>query len=204
MDTMTRVALISLSAMVLLGLILALLPNPPRAQLGEVILENVDMVLYPAADPNARWTFKATQVLYNPETRESVASGLQDGKRYLNVTNPKPGQARTEVDLSLKANEIRIDASDNLNTQQAEVYIYKGCWTVKLGKPDAVPVVIDQNTGYRAPYAEVRGPNLESKGGPLTASFDLEKQFDLQNPEDRYIQGGKERCVNGTLVKETE
>ncbi len=172
-DQGTRIALTVLGALILVGLVLSLLPNPVRAQLGEVKLENVDLVLFPASDPNARWTFKAANVTYNPETRESLATGLQDGKRFVTVKDAKTGLEKKELDLSLKAQEIRIDAQDNLSTQQANIFIPKGCYLLRLGKPGETPVMIDQNTGFRANYVDLDSPNLSFTGTEFTSDFAL-------------------------------
>jgi hypothetical protein len=189
-----RVSLIALGILILVGLVLSFLPSSAKPPLGEVTLENVDLVLYPAADPNAKWTFKAGIVKYNPDSRSSVATKLSEGKRLVKGT----------LDLVLKADTITIDSNDNLSTQTAEVYIPKGCWTVKLGQNTGNMVMINQDSGYQASFADVRGPNTHSSGGPMSASFDLEQQFNLQHPHDEYIQGGKETCLNGTLIKESQ
>jgi hypothetical protein len=65
-------------------------------------------------------------------------------------------------------------------------------------------VVIDQNQGYRAPFADVRSANYQGTGEPLEASFDLVTKFDLGNAKDEFIDGGRERCVKGKLIKEKE
>ncbi len=172
-DRGTRIALIALGALIAIGLVLSLLPNPATAPLAEVKLEKVDLVLFPASDPNARWTFKAANVTYNPESRESLASGLQDGQRYVTVKDAKTGRETRELDLSLKAQEIKIDAQDNLSTQQATIFIPKGCYLLRLGKPGDTPVMIDQNTGFRANYVDLDSPNLSFTGTEFTSDFAL-------------------------------
>ena len=189
---MTRLALIALAVLIVLGLVVSVLPAPVSEAKADVTLEDVALELYPAADANAKWLFKAQNVTYNPETRESIVTGLEDGRRLV----------ADQLDLTIKAPNLTIDSQDNLRTQQAEIYVVKGCWLVKLGQPTGNSVLIDQNSGYQAPYADIRGPNLRSKGGPLDASFDLESKFNLSNPEDEFVQGGRERCVAGKLIQE--
>ena len=160
---MTRLALIFLAVLVVGGLILSVLPNPGRAPLGEVTLEGVDFELYPAADLDAKWTFKASKVVYNPETRESIATLTGDGQRLV----------KGKVDLFLRAPEVRIDAEDNLSTQEAKIFVPDGCYALTLGQPQGGPVVINQNSGYSAPYAQIDSPGYSQKGGNFTSNFEI-------------------------------
>ncbi len=189
---MTRVALIALAALIIFGVVVSVLPAPKSEGLAVVTLEGVKLELYPAADPDATWFFQAKEVRYNPETRESTINNLERGKRIV----------KNELDSTIQTESIVIDSQDNIRTQQAEIYVLKNCIRVKLGKASGIQVFIDQNQGYRAPYADVRSANYKGTGEPLTASFDLKTKFELGNPKDEFIQGGNERCVNGKLIQE--
>ena len=156
---MARVSLIALGILILIGLVLSFLPSAAKTPLGEVTLENVDLVLYPAADPNAKWTFKAGVVKYNPESRSSVATELSEGKRLV----------KGKLDLSLYAKTVTIDSNDNLQTQKANIFIPNGCYLLKLGQDGAAQVQIDQNAGYRAPYVDLNSPNLSYQAEDFTA-----------------------------------
>ena len=178
---MARVSLIALGILILLGLVLSFLPSSAKPPLGEVTLENVDLVLYPAADPNAKWTFKAGIVKYNPESRSSVAEQLSEGRRLVNG----------KLDLTLKAKSITIDSNDNLQTQKADIFIPDGCWALKLGRDGAAQVQIDQNAGYRAPYIDVNSPYYSYTGEEFSASFDMKVTDSRRNKDRASIDNGQ-------------
>lgn len=189
---MTRTALIVLVVVALLGAVLALLPTPAPRTPGNVELTGVSMVLFPEADPDARWTFHSQSVSYNPDSRESLVRGQTRGERYLKKT----------LDLTLDAKDVTIDSNDNLTTQQASIYVIDGCVRVNLGLTSGPPVFIDQSNGYQAPYADVTFPNFRTTGGPLSASFDLQR-FELTNPNGTIVDHGPgkgESCIKGRIV----
>jgi hypothetical protein len=165
MNPVTRAALILLAALVVIGLVVSFIPNPARATLGNVQLEGVNLELYPAADPDAKWVFNASTVTVDPETRESVATLNGDGIRYV----------KGKPDLYLRATTVTIDGNDNLRTQEARIYIPKGCYVLKLGQPGAAFVTIDQNTGYSAPYVDIQSEGYTQTGVDFTSNFEIEK-----------------------------
>jgi hypothetical protein len=178
-----RVSLIALGILILIGLVLSFLPSSAKTPLGEVTLENVDLVLYPAADPNAKWTFKAGVVKYNPESRSSVATEMKEGKRLV----------KGKLDLSLYTKTVTIDSNDNLQTQRATIYIPDGCYVLKLGTDTGQQVQIDQNAGYRAPYIDLTSPNLSYTAQDFTASFDM-TQTDGRKFKTRAVDGNGTPC----------
>jgi hypothetical protein len=178
-----RVSLIALGILILVGLVLSFLPSSAKTPLGEVTLENVDLVLYPAADPNAKWTFKAGVVKYNPESRSSVATELSEGQRLV----------KGKLDLSLYTKAVTIDSNDNLQTQRATIFIPKGCYVLKLGQDVGQQVQIDQNTGYRAPYIDLNSPNLSLTGQEFTASFDM-TDTGFRKYKIRALDGDGQTC----------
>jgi hypothetical protein len=193
----TRIALIALGVLLMLGVIISVLPVSNKEPLGDVRLEGVKLELYPAADPDAKWKFQASEVIYSPETRESRVTLEGVGQRIV----------KDKLDLTMRATQLTIDGNDNLRTRDAEVYIPKGCWTVKLGSGATVSdgVLIDQNSGFRATTADVTGPKFVSKGGPLDAAFNMsdpDARFNLQNPEDKVDPDSKQDCVKGKLVEQ--
>ncbi len=141
------------------------------------------MVLYPAADPNAKWTFKAGIVKYNPDSRSSVATELSEGQRLV----------KGKLDLSLYAKEITIDSNDNLQTQTARIFIPEGCWGLKLGREGAAPVQIDQNAGYRAPFIDVNSTSSSYTGEDFIASFDM-RNTDSRHNHDRVLDESVRSC----------
>ncbi len=197
----TRLAFMALGILLLLGVVVSIWPVENQVALSNVRLEGVKLELYPAADPDAQWKFSASSVIYNPDTRESQVTLEGTGQRIV----------KGVTDLELSARELTIDGNDNLRTQTAVVYVKKDCTTVKLGYADggagSVPVVIDQNSGYRAPYAEVIAPDYKQTGTNLEASFDLRERFSIDRPEISFVDGGAESCKNGVLIgakKETK
>ena len=191
----------ALGILLLIGVAVSVWPVQSQVALSDVRLEGVKLELYPAADPDAKWTFGASSVIYNPDTRESRVTLEGAGQRIF----------KGVTDLELTARELTIDGNDNLRTQSAVVYVKKDCTTVKLGYAEggtgSVPVVIDQNSGYRAPYAEVIAPDYKQTGTNLEASFDLRERFSMDRPEISFIDGGAESCKDGVLIgakKETK
>ena len=184
----------ALGILLLLGVIVSVWPVENREALSDVRLEGVKLELYPAADPDAKWTFGASSVIYNPDTRESQVTLEGAGQRIF----------KGVTDLELSARELTIDGNDNLRTQTAVVYVRKDCTTVKLGYADggvgSVPVVIDQNSGYRAPYAEVIAPDFKLTGTNLEASFDLKTRFTMEKQKLKLLENGTASCKNGVLV----
>ena len=184
----------ALGILLLLGVIVSVWPVANREALSDVRLEGVKLELYPAADPDAKWTFGASSVIYNPDARESQVTLEGEGQRIF----------KGITDLELSARELTIDGNDNLRTQTAVVYVRKDCTTVKLGYADggvgSVPVMIDQNSGYRAPYAEVIAPDFKLTGTNLEASFDLKTRFTMEKQKLKLLENGTASCKNGVLV----
>jgi hypothetical protein len=182
MNPVTRAALIMLAALVVIGLVVSFIPNNQKVPLGQVQLDGVTLELYPAADPDAKWLFKATSVIVDPETRESVATLDGDGIRYV----------KGKPDLYLRAETVTIDGNDNLRTQEARIYIPNGCYVLKLGQPGAAFVTIDQNTGYSAPYADIQSPALTMNGTDFRSDFEIE-DIDLSTPDAAASTGDQRK-----------
>jgi hypothetical protein len=182
MNPVTRAALIMLAALVVIGLVVSFIPNPARATLGSVQLEGVNLELYPAADPDAKWVFNASTVTVDPETRESVATLKGDGIRYI----------KGKPDLYLRATTVTIDGNDNLRTQEAKIYVPDGCYVLKLGQPGGAFVMIDQNSGYSAPYADIQSPSLTMNGTNFTSNFEIDK-IKLSTPDANASTGQKRK-----------
>jgi hypothetical protein len=182
---MTRIALIALGVLLGLGILISVLPVSNREPLGDVLLQGVKLELYPAADSDAKWTFDASNVAYSPETRESTVQLEGTGKRVL----------KGKTDLELRAPQITIDGNDNLRVQTAVAYIPDGCYVLKLGQATGQPVVIDQNTGYRASYAEFNFPNGFQIGDDFTSNFSVEN-ISMDQRKFQIDSLGKETCAS--------
>jgi hypothetical protein len=180
MNPVTRAALIMLAALVVIGLMVSFIPNAQKVPLGQVQLDGVNLELYPAADPDAKWVFNASTVTVDPETRESIATLNGDGIRYI----------KGKPDLYLRATTVTIDGNDNLRTQEAKIYIPKGCYILKLGQPGAAFVTIDQNTGYSAPYADMQSETFNSIGTDFTSNFEIDN-FKMTQIDTNVLDGNK-------------
>ncbi len=178
---MTRLALIALSILIGLGLIVSVLPAPKSEAKAEVRLEGVKLELYPAADPDAKWTFAAKDVVYNPETRESTVKLEGIGQRILNG----------KVDLELRSDVLTIDSQDNLRLIRADVFVPEGCYALRLqNKNDQGEgsgfVTIDQNNGYAAPFIHMRYQGSKSQLYGFTSSFALNNTKFADDPRNTF------------------
>jgi hypothetical protein len=165
---MTRLALIALAALIVFGVVVSVLPSPKSEAKAEVRLTGVKLELYPAADPDAKWTFGAKEVVYNPETRESTVQLEGIGKRIL----------KGKVDLELRSDVLTIDSQDNLRLLKADVFVPDGCYALRLqNKNDQGEgvgfVTIDQNNGYAAPFIHMRYQGSKSQLYGFTSGFAL-------------------------------
>ena len=176
-----------------LGLLLALFaaafwltragaPPPPPA-VGEGVFENVELLLFPKADPEARWRFSAREVRYDPKTRVARVEGLSEGARYV----------EDALDLTLQAKAIEIDRYDNLKTPQAVVEIPKECWKLYLEGEGTNPVRIDQARGFYAPRFRLEGPGVRVEGKGFRADFGLENAS-WRSGREEWQTGGEDAC----------
>lgn len=156
------------------------IPSPALPNRG-VRLEKVHLTLYPEQDPKARWEFTAGQVEQDPGTKEARVTGLESGERYV----------EDQLDLRLFAPEVVIDRLDNLRLPYARVEILKGCYTVSLGGPGEVPVMIDQREGFRAPSVHITAPSLEVQGKDFRSDFGIESPS-WRDPIEKFISGGEQ------------
>jgi hypothetical protein len=185
----TRLALIIILVLTAFGVVFALLPGRKQELRDQVTLSGITMVLYPQADPNARWTFEAERVVYNPQTQESLVEAPKTGKRWVKSTTTSPER----LDLELRAPDLTIDAGDNLRTQQAKVFVYDGCYYLNLGKTGASPVLIQQSSGYQAPSVRMVSPSIDFTGDEFVYSFDLSSGR-IQKPKATITDEAVKSC----------
>jgi len=157
-------------------------PPPPPA-VGEGVFEEVELLLFPKADPEARWRFSAREVRYHPKTRVARVEGLSEGARYV-------GDA---LDLKLRAEAIEIDRYDNLKTPRAVVEIPKECWKLYLEGEGSAPVRIDQARGFFAPRFRLQGPGVRVEGLGFRADFGLE-EASWRSGREEWQTGGENAC----------
>lgn len=154
---------------------LTLLPDDrPDVPDERVQLNDVQVVLYPRADPDAIWYFGSPSVLYSPGSGESVLKDLDDGRRTV------AGQ----TDFTLRAAELLIDASDNLAGDQLTVHLLQNDECLLMLADGTEDVVISQDDGqFIVPLLHIQGAawGNDNQWQRVRASFDLE-QFTAGGP----------------------
>ena len=188
---MTRLALIALAALIILGVVVSVLPAPKSEAKAEVLLEGVKLELYPAADPDAKWLFSAKDVRYNPETRESTVRLEGIGQRVL----------KGKVDLELRSDVLTIDSQDNLRLIKADVFVPEGCYALRLQNKNDLGegagfVTIDQNNGYAAPFIHMRYQGSKSELYGFTSGFALDNTKFADDARNKFLSDidSKESC----------
>ncbi len=188
-----RASLIFLACILAFGVLFSLLPGRSEAARSGVTLQGVQFSLYPEQDPGAVWRFRARQVSIDPLKEENTLDGLGKGERWLR----RPDGAET-LDLTLKADRLVIDNSDNLTARQAQLYILQDCTTLTLRADAQRQVVINQRSGYSAPYVGIASPSLNGAIDDFTSPFDLSNVqgsqragFTVQTSPDTVCQDGR-------------
>ena len=165
---MFRIALVVFVAVAVGLILLARLPGGQREVPEEsILLSNVDLTLFPQADPAATWSFSAPQVVYEPSRRETTLVDLDVGERM------EDGQ----VDLQLAASSVTIDAREDLRADRMYALLSGSgeCLTM-IGAPSD-PVLVDQAQGrFVIPVLELQGEGFggENRWESVRTSFDLE------------------------------
>ncbi len=190
-----RASLIFLFCVLAFGAVFLLLPSGGQAVRSGVTLRGVRFSLYPEQDQGAVWRFQARQVTIDPLKEENTLGGLGKGERWLRV----PGRPET-LDLTLKASELVIDNSDNLTARQAQMYVIDGCYTLNFRSRAGTQVVINQRTGYSAPYVSIASPSLNGELDDFTSPFDLSNVQGTQRPGFTVQTNPSTVCQNGRVV----
>ena len=158
-------------------------PPPAPPAVGEGTFEEVELYLFPKADPDARWRFFAREVRYDPKRRVARVEGLSEGVRYVGK----------KLDLKISAQAIEIDRYDNLRTPRAVVEIPDECWTLVLEGEERQPVRIDQARGFSAPRFVLTGPGVRVEGRGFRADFGLE-EASWRSGREEWQTGGEHAC----------
>lgn len=191
---MLKVSLLVLGAMLLFGLVFALLPTQVSTAKSGVTLQNVKLRLYPAQDPQAEWRFAARQITVDPEKGENTLDGLGRGERWLTRSGEVP-----QLDMTIKASKLVIDAQDNLKTQQAALYTLADCSTFTLSGTAQTPVTINQQGGYSAPRGTISSPIQQGAFRNITANFDFSAFNAEQDPGMEFHTAPPTHCVAGQI-----
>ncbi len=183
---MVRFALLLLAALFAAAFLLTrTTPKAPPVSVGEGRFWQVELWLYPKADPEARWRFSAREVDYDAKRRLARVEGLAEGERY------KGG----EKDLLLKAEAVEIDRRDNLRTPEAVITLPKECWTLYLKGEPGQPVRIDQDRGFYAPEFSLEGPGVRVEGKGFHSDFALENAR-WRSGREEWRTGEEDACPN--------
>ncbi len=163
---MLRLATIVFTAVVIALLAVSLLPARTRTiperliQLGEV-----NLTLYPQADPEAVWSFSAKKVDYLPQSRETTLYDIADSQRVI----------KGEVDFTLESELLTIDSQENLRGEQMSVHLIEANWDLDMQARDERQVLIDQRRGkFEVPLLLYSGDGIqESRDENVRMNFDL-------------------------------
>lgn len=178
---MLRFSLAALGLVVIVLVGLSFLPKRPRAiPESTIYLKGSRVTLFPQSDPAAVWHFTAPEVSYLPSRRETILHGIEDGERVVDGV----------TDFTLKADEVTIDARDNLRGQSMEVHLLEADWLLRMQGRKARPVVIDQERGkFVVPILDYTGEGL----GAVNHAENVSMNFDLSDYE-ADCEGAS--CVN--------
>lgn len=195
---MLKVGSYVLAALLLFALVLALLPvSTPQAETGAV-LSGVRLTLYPASDPDAYWTFNAQKVSNDPIKGETHLAALDSGGRWL-LQRDAEGQlaGQPTLDATIKADDLTIDAQDNMTTGAAQITLVRECAAVDLTGNKQQPVRVEQNVGFSAPLAQLDSPALTGEVKDMQMTFGFEILQSSQDSSFGWNMNATEQCVNG-------
>ncbi|GAA4004964.1 hypothetical protein GCM10022631_15160 [Deinococcus rubellus] len=191
---MLRISVLALTALLLFGLVFALLPASPSVRGSGVTLSNVKLQLYPAQDPRAEWRFAAGQISVDPEKGETSLDQLGQGARWV-----RNGAGQLQEDMTINATKLVIDNQDNLHAQQARLYTLADCSTFTLSSQGQQEVIINQQGGYSAPRGEIVSPVQSGVYSDIRANFDFSNFQAVLDPGAEFHTAPPTRCVNGKI-----
>ena len=190
-----RAALIFLACILVFGVAFSFLPYGSSVPRSGVALQGVRFSLYPEQDRQAVWRFAARQVSIDPLKNENTLDDLGKGERWL-----RGSDGSETLDLTLNAKRLVIDGDDNLKAQEAQLYILQDCTTLTLRASGDSQVVINQRSGYTAPYVGIASPSLNGEIDDFTSPFDLSNVQGSQRPGFTVQTNPTTVCKNGHVV----
>jgi hypothetical protein len=162
----TRAALLALLAVVLGLAGLSLLPDR-RAALPDatIVLGDAQVLLLPAADPTAVWTFAAPEARFDPDAESTELLRVEEGARTVNGV----------VDFTLRAERLVIDRRDDLITDRLEAHLVADGWDVVMEGRGDRNVLVRQDVGrFEVPHVEIRGDGIgDSVYEDMRITFDF-------------------------------
>ncbi|WP_424951133.1 hypothetical protein [Deinococcus sp.] len=192
---MFRASVIFLCGVLAFGVVFSLLPSAAGVARSGVTLNGVQFSLYPEQDQGAVWRFQARQVSIDPLKDENTLDGLGRGERWLRRLD-----GAETLDLTLATRKLVIDGNDTLSTQQAQMYILDGCYTLNFRSTPGKPVVINQRSGYSAPSVSIASPSLNGEIDDFTSPFDLSNVQGSQRPGFTVQTSPETVCQDGKIV----
>ena len=190
-----RAALIFLACLLVFGVAFSFLPYGSSVPTSGVTLQGVRFSLYPEQDRQAVWRFAARQVSIDPLRQENTLDDLGKGERWL-----RRQDGSETLDLTLKARRLVIDADDNLKAQEAQLYVLQDCTTLTLRAAGDSQVVINQRSGYAAPYVAVSSPSISGEYDNVTSNFDFSNFQGAQRAGASLQTNPDTICKNGHVV----
>ena len=163
---MTRAALLTLAAVVVVLFVLTLLPDArPDLPDTTIALGNASVVLMPEADPAAVWTFEAPTARFDPDRDTTELFGVEDGARTVGGV----------VDFTLRAERLVIDRRDDLVAERIEAHLVADDWDVVMEGRDQRNVLVRQDAGrFEVPHVEITGEGIgRSVYQDMRISFDF-------------------------------
>ena len=163
---MSKWAVVAFSVVLLLLLFLAIRPRQERGEVVEEIrLDDAEVRLYPAGDPEARWRFDASAVVYDPAARETTLTAIQDGERRVG----------SDLDFTLEAERLVIGRDDDLRAPSMDVHLVEDDLDVEMEGTDERLVLVDQDEGrFEVPSIRIFGEDFgESRYENMRVSFDF-------------------------------
>ena len=193
---------LALLGILVFALVFALLPsgNAPRAQTG-VTLQNVQLTLYPARDPEAVWQFRAAGVTNDPVSSTTELSRITDGQRLLRARNPDGSFSGAEtLDATIAAPSLTINGQDDMVTPRADITLVKECADLSLDGTPAQPVKIEQGYGFSAPHAKLDSPAIKGEIQDLRMDFQFNVEQAGAQSNFGWDPDASETCRDGKRV----
>ena len=197
-----KVGPLALLGILVFALVFALLPGTgvPQAQTG-VTLEDVELTLYPARDPDAVWQFRAAEVHNDPVSSTTELSRISGGQRLLRARGPDGSFSGAEtLDATIAAPSLTIGAQDDMVTPRAEITLVRECADLSLTGTPQQPVRIEQGYGFSAPHARLDSPNLSGDVYDLRMDFQFTIEQSAKRSNLGYNADADETCRDGKRV----
>ncbi|WP_189090163.1 hypothetical protein [Deinococcus ruber] len=192
---MFRFSALVLALLLVFGVVFSLLPSGPDVARSGVTLKNVQLSLYPEQDPGAVWRFRAATISVDPLKSENTLDGLGRGERWL-----RRADGSETLDMTLRADKLVIDGDSNLSTQQAQMYILQDCTTLTMRSVGSTPILINQRSGYSAPYVGISSPSIHFEYDNFSSPFDLSNVRGDQRAGGTLQPDPSTTCRNGRIV----